>query len=287
MRAFRRYLKTRRMTTHEVPIWIIGMLVAVLWIAPFGWMLSTSLKPEAQIMTPNVEWIPNPITWDNYAKVFELPIVRWAFNSLVVAVIATVLGVTLGAMAGYALARLNFPGKGVIFAVLLGSLMIPTELSVVPLFIGFLKIGLVNNYGAIVLPSIASVFSVYLFRQFFMGLPQEIEDAAIVDGANRFQIFLHVALPLARSPMVASTILLFTANWNAYLWPLLITFTDDMKTMPVGVAEFSPASGSYTQISSFGPGMAAVTLLSLPSLAIFLLLQRYFIEGITHSGIKG
>ncbi len=127
----------------------------------------------------------------------------------------------------------------------------------------------------------------YIFRQFFLSFPKEIEDAAAIDGASRLGTFFRVALPLARAPAIAATILLFTANWNAYLWPLLIVFTEEMKTLPVGVAQFAPGTGSTTQISGFGPAMAAVTLLSIPSLGIFLLLQRYFIEGVTRSGIKG
>lgn len=285
--AARRFLKARKMTFLDVPIWLIGMLMAVAWIAPFAWMVSTSLKPFKQVMTKYVEWIPRTIVFDNYLAVFEQPVARWAFNSLIVATIATALGILLGAMAGYALARMNFPGRGLLFGILLASLMIPTEMSIVPLYIAFLKLNFTNNYPAIILPSIASVFSVYIFRQFFLGLPQDLEDAAAIDGASRWGTFWRIALPLARAPMTAATILLFTGNWNAYLWPLLIVFEEEMKTMPVGVAQFTPVIGAYTQIVGFGPAMAAVTLLSIPSLLIFILLQNYFIEGVSRTGIKG
>ena len=287
MSAVRRYLKAHRMTVVDVPAWILGMLASVLWIAPFIWMVSTSLKPREQVMTRYVEWLPSSVVIDNYVKVFEQPVARWALNSFIVSIAATAIGVLLGAMAGYALARLHFPGKSLVFGVLLASLMIPTEMSVVPLYIAFLNVGLTDNYVAIVLPSIASVFSMYIFRQFFLGFPKEIEDAAAIDGASRLGTFFRIALPLARAPAIAATILLFTANWNAYLWPLLIVFTEQMKTLPVGVAQFAPVTGAHTQISGFGPAMAAVTLLSIPSLGVFLLLQRYFIEGVTRSGIKG
>jgi ABC-type glycerol-3-phosphate transport system permease component len=160
-------------------------------------------------------------------------------------------------------------------------------MSIVPLYIAFLKIGLTNNYPSIILPSIASVFSVYIFRQFFLSLPQDLEDAAAIDGASRWGMFWRIGLPLARAPLIAATILLFTNNWNAYLWPLLIVFDEEMKTMPVGMARFTPVIGAHTQIVGFGPAMAGVTLLSIPSLLIFILLQRYFIEGVTRAGIKG
>lgn len=287
MNALRQFLKARRMTLFDTPLWLLGMLMTAVWAAPFVWMVSTSLKPFQDIMTRNIEWLPRTVVLDNYIKVFEQPVVRWAFNSLIVAGVATALGVLLGAMAGYALARLNFPGRGVLFGILLASLMIPTEISIVPLYIAFLKLNITNSYPAIILPFIASVFSVYIFRQFFLGLPQDLEDAAAMDGAGRFGIFWRIALPLARSPMIAATILLFTSNWNAFFWPLLIVFEEEMKTLPVGMAQFAPVIGAHTQLLGFGPGMAAMTLLSLPSVLIFILLQNYFIEGVTRSGIKG
>jgi ABC-type glycerol-3-phosphate transport system permease component len=165
--------------------------------------------------------------------------------------------------------------------------MVPTEMTIVPLFIGVLKLGMIDTYVALIMPGIASVLSVYIFRQFFMGLPKDLEDAARIDGAGRFGIFWRVALPLARAPTIAATILLFTLNWNAFLWPLLVAFDESMKTMPVGIAAFTPVVGSHTQLEGFGPAMAAITLLSLPSLMLFFLLQRYFIEGIATTGLKG
>ena len=190
-------------------------------------------------------------------------------------------------MAGFALGLLNFPGKGVIFMMILGSIMIPANMMVVPLYIGFLKLHVINNYPALILPSIVSVLAVYIFRQFFLTFPEELVDAATLDGANRFTIFTQIALPLAKAPLIAASILIFSANWNAFLWPLLVTFSENMKTMPVGVAEYAPVVGTHTQIEGFGPAMAAVTLLSIPSLLVFFSLQRYFMEGISRTGIKG
>ncbi len=281
------FLRGRGLRPVDIPIWLVGLILSVIWIAPFVWMVSTSLKPPKEVMTKEIEWLPRHIVMDNYKKVFEYPVIRWAFNSLVVAGTATALGVIFGAMAGYALGRLNFPGKTILFGVLIASLMIPTEMTIVPMFVGFLKVGMANSYIALILPAVANVFSVYIFRQFFLGLPAELEDAAMIDGASRFGIFWRIALPLARAPMIAATILLFTLNWNSFLWPLLIVFDDSMKTMPVGIAAFTPVVGSHTQLEGFGIAMAGVTLLSLPSLLIFFILQRYFIEGISQTGIKG
>jgi multiple sugar transport system permease protein len=285
--GFKNTLRHGNMKSRDLPFWILGLFIAVLWILPFVWMVSTSFKPAKEVMTKEIEWFPRHVVLDNYKKVFEYPVARWAWNSLVVATTSTALGVLFGAMAGYALARLNFPGKNAFFAVLIASLMIPTEMTIIPMYVGFLKVGLSNSYIALILPTIANVFSVYIFRQFFMGLPVELEDAATIDGASRFGIFWRIAMPLARSPLIAASILLFTLNWNSFLWPLLIIFEDRMKTMPVGIAAFTPVVGTHTQLEGFGIAMAGITLLSLPGLLIFFIFQRFFIEGISRTGIKG
>jgi ABC-type glycerol-3-phosphate transport system permease component len=277
----------RRLRLIFLPVWLLGLLAAIAWIVPFIWMLSTSLKSTKQILTTNISWLPRPFILSNYRFVFAGPVVQWMANSLIVTVLGTVIGVTLGALAGYALTRLRFFGRDAMFSVILASIMIPANLAVVPLYIAFLKLGVINNYPALILPTIANVITVYIFRQFFLGFPVEIEEAARVDGASRWTVFLRIAVPMARSAALASTILLFTTNWNAYLWPLLITFTQQMYTLPVGVAQYSSVSGNYTQVSSFGPAMAASTLLAIPSLLIFLFLQRYFVRGIARTGLQG
>ena len=277
----------RRLRLVQVPVWLLGMLAAIGWIVPFLWMLSTSLKSTKQILTTNIQWWPKPFILGNYRFVFACPVVQWMVNSLIVTVLGTAIGVALGALAGYALARLQFRGRDAMFSLILASIMIPANIAVVPLYIAFLKLGIINNYPALILPTIANVITVYIFRQFFLGFPTEIEEAARVDGASRLKIFFRIAVPMARSAALASTILLFTTNWNAYLWPLLITFTQQMYTLPVGVAQYSSVSGNYTQVSSFGPAMAASTLLAVPSLLIFLVLQRYFVRGIARTGLQG
>ena len=275
-----------RLPLKDLPAWLFGMFFVLLWALPFVWMVSTSFKPISQVMTVEIEWLPREITLDNYRKVLEYPIATWALNSLIVATIATALCVLFGAMAGYALARLRFPGRNFIFMLFLASLMIPPEVGVIPLLLAMIKVGLASTYTALILPTIANVLAVYIFRQFFLTFPRELEEAAIVDGAGAFKIFFRIALPLARSPAIAATVIVFTLNWNNFLWPLLITFDEDMKTLPVGIAAFAPVVGTHTQLEGFATSMAAVTLLCIPSVVLFLALQRYFIEGITTSGIK-
>jgi multiple sugar transport system permease protein len=262
------------------------MALALIWAMPFFWMISTSLKRPEDVMTPQIEWLPRVVTFDNYVKVFEFPILRWAFNSLVQAGVSTALCVFFGAMAGYALARMRFPGSGFLFALFVASLMIPAEVTVVPLLLAIIKVGLASTYAALILPTMANVFSVYIFRQFFLTFPNELEEAARMDGAGPFRIFWLIALPMARAPAIAAAVIIFTLNWNNFLWPLLVTFKDSMKTLPVGVAQFAPVVGTHTQLEGFSVSMAAVTVLSIPSVLLFFVLQRYFIQGLSQGSVK-
>ena len=281
-----RELETRRLNMLDLAIWPAGMVVAFLWVLPFLWMLSTSFKYPADVMTKDIEWFPSRMTLDNYIKVFEYPVVRWGINSLIQAGISTALCVLFGAMAGYALARMHFPGSNILFALFLASLMIPAEVSVIPLLLGFIKLGWASSYQALILPAIGNVFSVYIFRQFFLSFPIELEDAAKLDGAGPFNLFFRIALPLARAPAIAASVIIFTLNWNNFLWPLLVTFDESMKTLPVGISAFTPVVGTRTQIEGYSVAMAAVTILSIPSLLLFCFLQRYFIQGISQGSVK-
>lgn len=283
-----RIVAVRRDTVPRIALWLVGMTSALLWAFPFLWMVGTSFKPASEALTSGLRLLPHHPTLDNYNDVFlQLPMLRWAVNSFVVAGTATVLGVGSAAMAGYALARLSFRGRDALFALLLASMMVPAEVTVIPMLIGFIRVGWASTYQALILPSIAQVIAVYIFRQFFLDFPRELEDAAVVDGASQWRLFWAIAFPIARAPAIAATVILFNLNWNNFLWPLLITFDESMKTMPVGVASFAPTIGSHTQLEGYGMGMAAVTLLSLPSLLLFFLLQKHFIAGIRTGGVKG
>ncbi|UVK46622.1 carbohydrate ABC transporter permease [Mesorhizobium sp. AR07] len=279
-------LEAHGLERADLFIWPLGMAVAILWALPFVWMVSTSFKFPGDVMTKDIEWLPHRITLNNYIKVFDYPVIRWGFNSVVQATVSTFLCVLFGAMAGYALARMRFPGRDTLFYIFLASLMIPTEVSVIPLLLGFVKIGWASSYQALILPSIGNVFSVYIFRQFFLSFPKELEEAAKMDGAGPFNLFFRIALPLARAPAIAASVIIFTLNWNNFLWPLLVTFDESMKTLPVGIAAFTPVVGTQTQIEGYSVAMAAVTILSIPSLLLFCFLQRYFIQGLSQGSVK-
>jgi ABC-type glycerol-3-phosphate transport system permease component len=283
----RRRIPGTRLRWRDVPAWVIGMACVAMWGAPFLWMVSTSFKLPAQVMTRDIEWFPRQVTLQNYVKVMQYPIATWALNSVIVATVATALCVASGALAGYALARMRFPGRNFLFMLFIASLMIPPEVGVVPLLIVMINMDWASTYQALILPTVANVLSVYIFRQFFLVFPRELEEAAIVDGAGPLRIFLRIAMPLARSPLIAATVIVFTLDWNNFLWPLLVTFDDNMKTLPVGIAAFAPVVGSHTQMEGYAVAMAAVTLLCIPSVALFLLLQRYFVAGLSVGGLKG
>ncbi len=282
---FKKSLKRYNLTIFDLPIWAIGTFISIVWFMPFIWMISTSLKLPEHTLTKEIEWLPKVVTLENYIRMLEFPIIRWFVNSIIQAGVSTTLTVFFGAMAGYAIARLRFPGNQLLFAIFLASIMIPPEVTLVPLLLAFIKTGYANTYASLILPTIANVFSVYIFRQFFLNFPKDLEEAAKMDGAGHFRIFFSIAFPLARAPMIATIVIIFTLNWNNFVWPLLVVFEENMKTLPVGIAQFSPISGAYTQ-SGYTLKMAAVSCLALPSLILFFFLQKYFITGLSQGSIK-
>lgn len=288
MRQINRRLQPYGLRLGTLPVWLVGIVIALLWAMPFVWMISTSLKFPGDVMTVDVEWLPRRVTLDNYIKVFtEYPVARWFFNSVFVSVVSTGLNIVFGAMAGYALARLRFPGRDFLFFLFVASLMVPTEVTVVPLLLGIIKIGWWNTYQALICQPLTYVYSIYIFRQFFLSFPRDLEDAAKMDGAGHFLIFWRIAFPLARAPLIAATVIVFTFNWNNFLWPLLAVSDESMKTLPVGIAAFAPVIGTRTQLEGFALGMAGITILSVPTLLLFFFLQRYFIQGLSSGAVRG
>ncbi|MDG2198010.1 MAG: carbohydrate ABC transporter permease [SAR324 cluster bacterium] len=279
-------INLNKLKISNIPIWSIGTIISIIWFMPFIWMLSTSLKLPENVITKEIIWLPKEITFGNYVRMLEFPIIRWFLNSGIQAICATTLTVISGAMAGYAFSILKFPGNKIIFLIFLTSIMIPPEVALVPLLLAFIKTGYANTYISLILPTIANVFSVYIFRQFFINLSKELIDSAKMDGASHLRIFFSIAFPMARAPLIATTVLIFTLNWNNFVWPLLVTFEENMKTLPVGIAQFSPVTGSYTQ-EGYALKMAAVSCLALPSLLLFFFLQKYFITGLSQGSVKG
>ena len=267
-----------------------GLLIgyAVLMFIPFAWSLITSFKtlPDSVQLTI----IPDPFTLDAYNYVFNeldpsLP--RLFFNSGLIAGSVTITNVVLGSIAGYAFARLRFPGRELLFLVVLATLMIPDQLRLVPVYLILNTIGLtkgVAQYAGVILVLAISATSIFLLRQYFLSIPRDIEEAARIDGAGYFTTFWRVMLPLAGPALAAVAILQFQGTWNGYFWPYVILQQQDQYTVPVALSFFRLAGGLVT---NWPPLMAMVVLATIPVLILYLFFQRYFVEGIAASGVKG
>jgi multiple sugar transport system permease protein len=272
-------------------VWLVRLCqaaLALLWIAPVLWMISTAVKREGTILQYPIQWIPplRNLTLENFGLIIDnFPIFRWYLNDLITACTATVLVLITGSLAGYGFARIPFRYKDVVFYGLMLALLVPPEVTFIPLFLGLSKIGLANSYPALFLPLVANAFALFLFREFFEQLPIELEDAARVDGATRFQVYLRIVLPLSVPVMIAVAILTFMSSWNNFMWPLIIASSDETKTLPVGMGQFAP-TGNMSSIG-YGLTMAGTTIVALPALVVFFLLSRQFMRGVSFTGLKG
>ncbi len=266
---------------------LLGAVMAAL--LPLVWMVSTSLKPEGQILSYPPRWLPATPTLENYTSVLRrFAFGRWTLNSVVVALAATSLVVLLDAMAGYALARLRSRGGDFLFALIVSMLLVPIQVTVIPLFLLFAEARLLDSFTVLILPTTANITGVLLMRQFFLGFPVELEEAARIDGAAEARIWWAVVMPMARPALGAVAALTFVSSWNSLLWPLIAVNSDRVRTLPVGIAQYMGShAGTSGSAPAYGPALASATMATLPALLIFLFLQRYFVRGIATTGLKG
>ncbi|HBB32410.1 MAG TPA: ABC transporter permease [Cyanobacteria bacterium UBA8803] len=265
---------------------LYGILLgyAVITFLPFAWALSASFKPLGEIVGGGMNFIPEHFTLANYRNIFiESPLFgRWFFNSLWVAVWVTVLNLLFNSMAGYALARIQFPGNPILFAIILAVLMIPGQVTLIPAYLILKSLGWLNTYQGLIVPNAANATFIFMMRQFFINFPKELEEAAALDGLSRWQTFLQVVLPLAKPALAAQAIFIFMGAWNNFLMPLMIVSAPEMFTLPLGLNTFK---GQY--ISYWNYIMAASMVFTLPALGIYAFFNRYFISGVTFTGSKG
>ena len=264
---------------HPV-LYVIAILFAFVTLVPILLSVYTSLKPTSEVFHTFVPF--NHLTLHSYTNILtNYPFARWMWNSLLVAVIVTVGNLIVNTLAGYAFARLKFPMRGFLFYVFLGIMMIPAQVILVPMYIFLAHLGWIDTYQGLTIPFLLTPFMIFLSRQFFRGLPSDLEDAGKIDGLGHFGLFFRVFLPLSRSLLAAETILTFQGNWNSFMWPVLLETKSFMYTLPIGLNSFYGQYADY-----WNSVLAGVILLSLPMIIVFLIFQKQFVKGIAMTGIK-
>ncbi|MGO4591019.1 carbohydrate ABC transporter permease [Paenarthrobacter sp. 2TAF44] len=276
--------RPRRRGQHGRPLVYALLLLAVAaTLLPFAWMLLGSFKTQGELLRRPVTWWPQDGTLANYTAWFtDLHIETFFTNSLIVAVVTVLGNLLFCSMIGYALAKMNFPGKRFLFLLVMVTLMVPGVVTFVPLFVMVSKLGLVSTYPALFLPFLASPVGVFLMRQFMLGIPDSIIEAARIDGASEFRIFTRVVMPLCGPPLATLGILTFLGSWNNFLWPLVAAQSEDMYTLPVALSLFSTGQNA----TNYGLLLAGSVLVITPIVALFVALQRFFIQSVAATGIK-
>ena len=280
----------RPVDRSSVALTVALLALAALWLSPIAWVVVTSLKPAPDIIRLPPEWVPWPATADHYHEVLlgssrTARIGRAFVNSLVVATGSVIVVLATSAMAAYPLARMRFPGRDLVFVLLVGSLMIPNAVLLVPQYVLTQRLGWLSTYQGLIVPEAAMIFAfgVFLLRQFFVTMPRELEDAARIDGAGPWQVFARIVIPLSQPVLAALAIFAFRSAWNDFLWPLIAVNKPEMFPLPVALALLRSAYST----ESYGPIMAGAALSALPLLVVFVVANRRIVEGVRLSGLKG
>jgi len=271
------------MKRRGITVNIVALLIALVFIFPLYWTFLTAFRTEAQILEWPPKFLPTNLTLANFEEVLahpqDTPVFQWFINSLFAAVSYASLSVVVGVMAAFALARMQFRFRDAYFKIILASMAVPGMILFLPNYTTIDTLGWTDNLVAIIVPGLASTFGIFLLRQFFISVPKEIEEAAIIDGANIRQRIFYVIAPLAKESIIILWVMNFMSNWNDYLWALVVLYSPNKRTMPVGM---STLQGKY--VTQYGPLMAGALFIAVPSILIFLLVQRYYIKGIDISG---
>jgi multiple sugar transport system permease protein len=278
--------RNRRFSSGNWWLYVLVSLGLVVMVGPFVWMIIGSFKSQAELLSVPPTWLPAHFSWDNFQRLFErLDFPRYFLNSTVVAGFITLANVAFASMVGYALAKLSFAGRKTVLLLVLLTLMVPPAgpITIVPLFILMSKLNLVNSYAAVILPFAAGPFGVFLMRQFISTIPDDVLDAARVDGASEWTVFRRIVLPLLGPGLAALGIFTFLQAWNGFLWPLVVLTSDEMYTLPVALATFA-REGQYQ--ADYGLLMAGSCMVVIPVVLVFLVLQRHFTQSIAMTGIK-
>lgn len=260
------------------------VLIAISMLYPFFAMINLSLVPNREIFNQGGKIIYSPITIDNYISVFnKIPLWKYFINSLFVAIVTTLGQVIISALAGYAFARMTFKWRDGLFLLVLITMLVPPQVNIIPLFFLMRQFHWINTYQALILPGLFGGFGIFMMRQYFLGLPKDLEESAKIDGCNIFSTFFKIALPLAIPAIATLSIFTFVTTWNSFMWPLIVTNTESMRTLPVGLAIFK---GSFREITLWGDLLACSVICTIPVIGVFLLGKKYFINDILQGGVK-
>ena len=259
------------------------LLASAFMLLPFAFALTSSLKPEPEVFAVPINWLPSDPQWQNYVLPFHKNFGRYFFNSAFVSGVLTFAPLLLCSMAGYSLAKFNYPGRQIVFIFILSTIMLPAQVTLIPTFLIIKELGWVNTYAGLIVPGLATTFGTFLMRQFLMSIPGEYVDAARIDGASEPRIYWTIIMPMCRPALSALAIFSFTGSWNSFLWPLVIVNQDEMRTVPLGIVFFI----GEQRAPEYGQLLAVAVIATLPVLALFLVMQREFIRGAAMSGLKG
>lgn len=264
-------------------LYAVVVVVALSMVVPFLWMLSASVKSEAEIFSFPIKWIPSHFFWSNYSKVWtELPFFTYYLNTIKIAVFTTLLQIITCSTAAYAFAKVRFPERDKLFFLYVATMMVPYQVMMIPQFVLIKKIGLMDSHWALILLGAFSPFGVFLFRQFFMSIPEELSEAARIDGLSEFGIYSRIILPLIRPAIASLTIFTFMHSWNDFLGPLIYLNSDTLFTLQLGMQHFQTEHAT-----EYGPLMAAAVCAIIPTIVIYFLAQDHFVEGISAGAVKG
>lgn len=273
----------KKKSSFPLLAWFFLIVGAIIMLVPFLWMVLTSVKPANEILSYPPVLIPSKIIWTRFDRIFkELNFGLYFLNSIYISALTTVIALFTSALTGYIFAKYEFTGKSVLFTAILATMMIPFTVTMIPMYLLFSKMGLVDHHLSIVLPSLYNTFGIFMMRQFMQGLPTELMESGRIDGASEFRIFFQVMLPQTKPALAALGIFIFMWQWDNFLWPLIVLQSDSRFTLPVGLAAFS-----QQYWTDYGLVMAVATVTVIPVLLVFLCLQKHFIKGITMTGIKG
>ena len=273
----------RRPNTRVLIVEGLLVIMALLFLIPFAWLVSMSLKPNSQVFATSIIWLPHPVMWSNYAGALsQFPFLRYFTNTMIICTFVVIGSTASSAFVAYGFARVQWPGREVLFVVVLATLILPVQVTLIPQFLLFRGLGWVNTYLPLIVPTFfGNAFFIFLFRQFYLGLPSELSDAARIDGCNDLRIFAQIILPLSRPVLATAAIFSFIGAWSDFLGPLIYLNDANKYTLSIGVQQVIGQAPNWTQLMAIG------VLMTLPILILFFFVQRTFIAGISFSGIKG